>query len=149
MTAKTPRSSSRFRLPDSPLLRCLCAILLASLCTLLLLLLGSAAAYTQKDPAVWSLPVSLCALFLSAFLCGVLCSRCQSAPILYSGIGGTGFMLLTVLLSFLPFGDTHTPVPVVWNCVLHLTMIGCSIGGGLLGRKRKTYKKRYFKKRRF
>jgi len=149
MTAKFPRPHSFTRFADSPFLMCAFAAGSALLCTVLLLICGTAAACAQKNPAVWVLPVSLGSLLLSSFGCGMISGRCRHAPLLCGLCSGGTFMLLVTLLSCLPFGDSYTAVPLLWNCILHAGIPLCSLCGAALSAKKKPHRKRHFKKRRF
>ena len=148
MNARFSRFRSGTVVPDNPVFFCLIAVLSGLLCTVLLLLMGAAAICAQKDPAVWILPVSIASLLIASAICGIVGGR-SSAPLLCGFCGGGMYVLLITLLSFLPFSDSHTALPAVWNILLHIGMIGCSLLGAFLSKKRKPRNKRLFTKRRF
>jgi hypothetical protein len=144
--------NTRFRshasFPDNPVFFSLFAALSGLLCTVLLLLVGAAAVCAQEDPAVWILPICLAALFIASAVCGIICGQ-SSAPLLCGFCGGGTYALLLTLLSLIPFADSHTALPAVWNILLHIGIVGCSILGAFLSQKRKPRNKRLFIKRRF
>lgn len=144
--------NTRFRsgagFPDNPVFFCLIAVLSGVLCTVLLLFIGAAVICAQEDPAVWILPVSIASLFIASAVCGIICGQ-SPAPLLCGFCGGGMYVLLLTMLSFIPFADSHTALPVVWNVLLHIGIIGCSLLGAFLSKKRKPRNKRFFTKRRF
>ena len=148
MTAHFSRAHRQTRLTDRPLLWGFCSVLAGLLFTALLLLLGAAAAYSQREPSLWILPVSLLSVCSGALICGFFAGRCSLTPILCGLGSGGALVLLMTLLSFLPLGDSHTALPILGTLLIRLGMLGCTVLGSFMSRKRKPHPRQLFKTRR-
>lgn len=126
---------------DSTLIKTLKASLLGLLITLavsfLLLLIGTAVAYSTADPGSLIAPVSYVALYMSAFFGGFACAKLnRRAPYLTSGLASGAFVLIGLLLSAI-MSDSLSSLDSVWiGLVLRLAVILIFFVGTLLGLKR-------------
>ena len=149
MTAKSSlRSRGGLSLWDSPAALFARALLLGIASAVLLLLLFTAVAYEQPDPASVVQPLALAALVLSSVLCGVFAGRPSENPLLAGAVSGAIYMLVLTLLSLLSLGDASGEISALWNIILHASVIAASVLGAWIGRKRRARPSLQHKKRR-
>jgi len=101
---------------------------------LILLLIFCAIANATQDPDSIIQPLSLCALFLSAFFGGIFAVRLSGDGLLSGALSGCVTVLLVLLFSLLPlpsFDGMGTPKIISLLCI-----IGSSVAGTLIGKKR-------------
>lgn len=106
---------------------------------LALLLIFCGISISSEDPDSMIKPLSLCALFLSAFFGGLTAVRLSGDGIL-SGICSGGItVLLVMLLSFLPLTSLNDPITT--KLVSLLCILASSCAGAIIGKRRTTSKK--------
>ena len=119
-----------------------CAISAAStLCIgLVLLLLSTALAYAQADPAVLARPLALASLYVSAIIGGYISAKNTDRPLACAAICGAGTMVLLMLLSFIPFGKSDISPSPLLTLGMYAGVAAASLAGACL--RLKTPKKR-------
>ena len=116
---------------------------------ILLLLISCAAANSAEDPGSMTMPLSLAALYLSAFLSGIAAVRFSGDGILSGLLSGVVTALLMLLFSCLPLPSSGVSFPM--NLLLTAAVIPCSCAGAFIGRKRNRRKsplKKNYRRRR-
>lgn len=116
------------------------------LCALILLLAGAAIAIKSDDPDAVISPISLFALYASAFFGGFLALRKnRSSALLCGSLCGVFLLIFFLVLSFFLRGytDSHFSSAIAW--LLRIAMLPVSAAGGFLGmsQKRKKSKRRH------
>lgn len=111
-----------------------------------LLLGGTAIAMRASDPDAMISPLSLFALYASAFFGGFFALRKNRSSALVCGsLSGAFLLLFFLVLSFFlrANSETHFPSLVAW--LLRIAMLPISAAGGFLGmsQKAKRHKKRH------
>ncbi len=101
----------------------------------LLLLVFCTIAYSTDDPDSITLPLSLCALYLSAIIGGIAAVRLSGDGILSGLLAGTITAVLVYLLSLLPLPESHVELPM--SLLYTVLVIPASAVGSALGHKRK------------
>ena len=119
-----------------------CAITVAStLCIgLILLLLSTAIAYAQSDPAVLARSLALASLYVSSVIGGYISAKNADRPLLCAAICGAGTMVLLMLLSFIPFGKSDISPSPILTLGMYAGVAAASLAGACL--RLKTPKKR-------
>lgn len=100
-----------------------------------LLLIFCAIAYSTEDPDSITLPLSLCALYLSAVFGGIAAVRLSGDGLmsgLLTGILSAGILFLISLLP-LPVSSMEMPMSFLYNALV----IPAAVIGAALGHKRK------------
>ena len=134
--SKYPAKTAPKNSPLGALYACVYSLPTSLVSGMLLLLLSAAIAYAQADPAVLSRPLSLCSLYLSALLGGIISARKSDNPLLTSLINGTGMVLFLWFLSLFSFGiSTPVPAPLL-SIGMHAGVIAASVLGSFAGMKR-------------
>ena len=101
---------------------------------LVLLCLFCCISLSLRDPDSIILPLSLCALYLSAVIGGVAAVRFSGDGILSGTLSGTVTALLVFLLSALPFSDSLFSLPS--SLIFTALIIPASAVGSVIGHKR-------------
>lgn len=106
----------------------------------LLLLLVCAIAYSTEDPDSLIFPLSLCALYLSAIVGGIVAVRLSGDGVLSGFISGLITIVLIRLMALLPLpvSDTELSVSILCNIMI----LPASVIGSVIGHKRKDKNKR-------
>jgi len=112
------------------------AVLLSGI---VLLLLFCTIASSVEDPDSILSPLSLCALFLSAFFGGLASVRISGDGILSGILSGSITALLILLLSLLPLPGCEKTITE--KMLSYLCIIASSTAGAMIGKKRTTKKK--------
>lgn len=144
----TVRARGISRLSDRPIAALACALIAGLVSAALLLLLFSAFSLSRTDPAAALRPLSLCALFLSALVCGIVAGRTSPTPLPAALIAGGLYALLLALLSLLPIGDADSALSLPLQIALRLGTLAMSLFGAWITRKRKNNRHTYKKRRR-
>ncbi len=100
-----------------------------------LLFVFCAISYSTEDPDILTLPLSLCALYLSAIIGGIAAVRFSGDGLisgLLTGIISAGVLLLVSLLP-LPASSVEMPMSFLYNALV----IPAAVVGAALGHKRK------------
>ena len=147
MNARSIRAHSSPAARDSAIGLCVRAILLGGAAAAVLLLIGSAVCFMQADPLVLLRPCALCALYLSAAICGFYLGRTAGQALFYSAAAGGGYCLLLTLLSLFPTAETEGCSPLI-AILLRAAVIAASVAGAWLGRRRPSRSSHSRKKRR-
>lgn len=104
-----------------------------------LALVFSAAALSYKDPDSLCTPFAIFSLYISSFVCGLICKkRCNDSSGLCGIICGGTLLMLFVLISFFIPSELATPRPFIISLLLHLLIIVFSLLGAIAGNRRKT-----------
>ncbi len=106
----------------------------------ILLLLFSLIAYNSADPDSLILPLSLCALYLSAVIGGFAAVRLSGDGIMSGLLSGLITIVLIRLLALLPFPNSYTELSL--SILYTLLVFPASVVGSILGHKRKDKIKR-------
>ena len=115
---------------------CAYALLFALAAAILFLFAATAVSYAQADPGGAAAPAALCALYLSAVVCGIVAARKSEKPLLAGVIAGGIYLGLITLISFLPLGEVRCNFSV-WEAILtHLGIPAAAMLGAFLGKKR-------------
>ncbi len=101
---------------------------------ILLLLIFCAIAYTTDDPDGITMPLSLCALYLSAIAGGIAAVRISGDGIMSGLLSGVITAVIIYLLSFLPLPGSQIEMPL--SLLYTLLVIPASVVGSALGHKR-------------
>ncbi len=123
----------------------LLSLVITFVISFVLLLLGTAVAYTNPDPAALVTPVSLVSLYLSAFFGGFVCRKLnkQSAPIAVM-LTSALFVLLGLVISLcLPSSPVDPGVNSWLSLVLRLAVIGMFFVGSALAKGSNKSKKKH------
>ncbi len=145
---KKPRTDgARGGQPDSTLGNLFQSALFGALCGLIaaaiLLLAVTAICYATADPVSLTTPLSLAALYLSAFVAGFAAIRRHRAMALACGsLSGLFLMLVFLIISLLFRGRVTQTFSVGASLLVRVLMIPVSAMGGYLGLSRSTHKKR-------
>ncbi len=102
----------------------------------ILLLVFCAIAYSTANPDSVTLPLSLCALYLSAILGGIAAVRLSGDGImsgLLTGIFSAGLLFLFSLLPLPVASSLEVPMSFLYNALI----IPAAVIGAILGHKRK------------
>lgn len=99
-----------------------------------LLLVFCGIAYSLEDPDSITVPLSLCALYLSAIGGGIAAVRLSGDGIASGALSGLFTALLVFCLSALPFPKSGFNAPMSW--ILTELIIPASILGSVLGHKK-------------
>lgn len=106
----------------------------------LLLLIVCAIAFSTEDPDNLIFPLSLCALYLSAVIGGIVAVRLSGDGILSGFISGLITIVLIRLLSLLPIPVSDTELSVSILCTV--MVLPAYLVGSVIGHKRKDKNKR-------
>ena len=102
---------------------------------LVLLLVFCAVAASVNDPDSIIKPLSLCALFLSAFTGGIFAVRLSGDGLLSGLLSGVGTAFLIFCLSLLPFPETDSTAAEA--VISFLCIVASSAAGAMIGKPRK------------
>ena len=116
------------------------------------LLLSSFALTFAPDPLSLALPLGLLCAALTAFMGGFFATRVYHLPTLGAGlvvgIVLTGLSLLASLLFASNAGNFATGYSAALSAVLHIALVGLSVGGAFWGAREQTVSKKKRKKKR-
>ena len=113
---------------------CLLALLVWLITLVILLPLFCLIVSSTADPDAVLVPLSLCALYLSALACGIGAVRLTDDGVLSGAVSGLFLFLLLLLLSSLPLPPTSFDLA---RGTLYLALvIPVSVVGSVIGRKR-------------
>ncbi len=130
---KSPQNETTL---DKTLKSTLWSLLITACISIALLLLGTAAAYFTSDPTAFVDPVGYVAMGLSAFLGGFAASKLNKrAPYLTSVLTGAGFVLLSMLLSFVLPHSLASGMDIWTRLALHALSLAIFPLGALTGVK--------------
>lgn len=101
---------------------------------LILLLVFCGIAYSMADPDSVTVPLSLCALYMSAVIGGIAAVRLSGDGIVSGAISGLITALLVFCLSALPLPDSAFAMPM--SLILTALIIPASILGSVIGHKK-------------
>ena len=115
----------------------------------LLLLIGTAVAYSTSDPGSLIDPVSYVSLYMASFFGGFACAKLnRRSPYLSSGLASASFVLLSLLAAF-AMPDSLYSLDSAWSGLfLRLAVILTFFVGTLIGLKRTEKPHKLHKKRR-
>ena len=127
---------------DSTIIKTVRASLISLLITvaisLLLLLAGTAVAYSTADPTALVPPISYAVLYVSALLGGVASAKLnRRAPYLTCGLASGAFALIGVLVAAALPDSLSTADSVWFSLILRLSAILVCFVGAILGTKQK------------
>jgi len=114
---------------------CLKAQLIWVGATIILMLIFCSVAYSLEDPDSVTVPLSLCALYVSSIICGIAAVKISGDGIVSGALSGGITALLLLCLSALPLPEGVFEMPI--SFFLILLVIPSSIVGAILGHKRK------------
>ena len=147
MNARSIRAHSSPAARDSAIGLCVRAILLGGAAAAVLLLIGSAVCFMQADPTALIRPTALCALYLSAAICGFYLGRASGQALFYGAAAGGAYCLLLTVLSLIPASEAEG-YPLGASVLLHAAVIAAALAGAWLGRRRPSRNTHTRKKRR-
>lgn len=127
-------------------LSCLMSQIVCFVSAIILLLIFCSISNSMSDPESVSMPLSLCALYLSSIIGGVGAVKISGDGILsglVSGVISAGIILLLSTLPLPPSGLSTIP-----SVILLLLVIPASVIGAFIGKKRNKKIKNYKKKKR-
>ena len=150
---KKPRKQNGGARESSDLLKSLIGTLLLTLAVGGgALLLSSFALTFAPDPLSLTLPLGLLCSALTAFMGGFFATRVYHLPPLGAGlvvgIVLTGLSLLASLLFASNAGNFATGYSAALSAVLHIALVGLSVGGAFWGAREQTVSKKKRKKKR-
>ncbi len=103
---------------------------------IILLFTAALITYSQKDPARFSVPAALIALYLSAMIGGMSLGRTTENPVISGCAYGAGCVLLTLFISLLPLGTATCGFGFLPSVLARSGIAGAALIGVLLCRKR-------------
>ncbi|MBE6616383.1 MAG: TIGR04086 family membrane protein [Ruminococcaceae bacterium] len=127
-------------------LSCLMSQIVWFVSAVILLLLFCAISNSMSDPESVSMPLSLCALYLSAIIGGVGAVKLSGDGILSGLVSGFISAGIILLLSALPLPSSG--LSTVNSIILLLLVIPASVIGSFIGKKRSKKIKHYSKRKR-
>ena len=135
------------RIQDEPrpfLLACLLSQIAWFLSALVLLLIFCAIAVSMEDPDSVTVPFSLCALYLSAFIGGIAAVRLSGDGIASGAVSGCFTMLLVFALTALPLENAPFEFPL--SLILTACIVPASVLGAVIGHKKQKNPAKQLKK---
>ena len=126
-------------------LSCLMSQIVWFVSAVILLLLFCAISNSMSDPESVSMPLSLCALYLSAIIGGVGAVKLSGDGILSGLVSGVISAGIILLLSALPLPSSG--LSTVNSIILLLLVIPASVIGSFIGKKRSKKIKHYSKRK--
>ncbi|MBE6541630.1 MAG: TIGR04086 family membrane protein [Ruminococcaceae bacterium] len=115
-------------------LSCLLSQITWATATIVLMLIFCGIAYSTADPDSLTVPLSLCALYLSAVIGGIAAVKISGDGIASGCISGCITTGIVFCLSLLPFPDSTLDIPL--SIILILMIIPASIVGSVIGHKK-------------
>lgn len=136
-------------IPDSLFYRCALALGAALCMGFLLLLLSTAVAYAQPDPALLARPLALASLYVSSCIGGYIAGKGAARPYVGGAICGIGVALCLLPLSLIPAGSAgQAPSPLLVIAMYLAVVVDSTLGAWISIRKAKKHPHRHKSRRR-
>lgn len=121
---------------DKTLKNAFFGLLISAGISLLLLLVGTAAAFFTGDPTALVEPLGYVILFISTFFGGFACGKLnRRSPLLTSALCGFGFVILSMLISFVLPHTLASHLEAWQRLLMHLASFLCFPLGAIANKK--------------
>lgn len=147
MTKRSVKRSHSM-MPSSLFYRCTLALGITLCVGMLLLLLSTAIAYAQPDPATLAKPLSLVSLYTSVLLGGYIAAKGAERPYISGAICGIGMALCLMLISFIPWGRSDSMLSPLIIATMHAGVVAASVVGAWMTMRQPRKRTSHHKSRR-